>query len=76
MPDQERTIPPLRAVRTAARCPVCSKVVAAEYRPFCSKRCADIDLGRWLKEGYRVPTDEGPGEEEPGSGRGPTGQES
>ena len=49
----------------------------AGYKPFCSKRCADIDLGRWLKEGYRVPTDEGPGEEEPGSsGRGPTGQES
>ena len=46
------------------------------YRPFCSKRCADIDLGRWLKEGYRVPTDEGLGEDEPGGGRGPTGQES
>jgi hypothetical protein len=44
------------------------------YRPFCSKRCADIDLGRWLKEGYRVPIDEGPGEDEPGSGRGPTGR--
>ncbi len=25
------------------------------YRPFCSKRCADIDLGRWLGERYRVP---------------------
>ena len=36
-----------------------------KYKPFCSKRCADIDLGRWLKESYRVPTDEGPGEEEP-----------
>ena len=35
------------------------------FRPFCSKRCADIDLGRWLKESYVVPTDEGPGEEEP-----------
>ena len=70
------TTPPLRAVRIAANCPTCGKRGATGYRPFCSKRCADIDLGRWLKEGYRVPTDEGPGEEEPGSGRGPTGQES
>jgi endogenous inhibitor of DNA gyrase (YacG/DUF329 family) len=60
----------------AANCPICGKPGATGYRPFCSKRCANIDLGRWLKEGYRVPTDEGPGEDEPGSGRGPTGQES
>jgi endogenous inhibitor of DNA gyrase (YacG/DUF329 family) len=70
------TTPPLRAVRIAANCPTCGKPGATGYRPFCSKRCADIDLGRWLKEGYRVPIDEGPGEEEPGSGQGPTGQES
>jgi uncharacterized protein len=55
--------PPLRAVRTAARCPVCSRPAAdAKYLPFCTKRCADIDLGRWLKESYRVPTDEPPDE--------------
>ena len=47
----------------------------ADYRPFCSKRCANIDLGRWLKEGYRVPTDEGPPEDERQAGRGPTGQD-
>ena len=72
---------PLRAVRTEAKCPVCGKPADAKYRPFCTKRCADIDLGRWLKEGYRVPTDEPPGE--PGEddapprdpiGSGPTGQ--
>lgn len=70
---------PLRAVRTAAKCPVCGKDVAASYRPFCSKRCADIDLGRWLKEGYRIATDEAPTDEEPGDprppGNRPTGQE-
>ena len=54
------TTPPLRAVRMEAKCPVCGKSVAADYRPFCSKRCANIDLGRWLKESYRVPTDETP----------------
>ena len=32
--------------------------------PFCSSKCKLIDLGRWLKEGYRVPTDESPGEGE------------
>jgi endogenous inhibitor of DNA gyrase (YacG/DUF329 family) len=74
MTDRPST-PPLRAVRMAANCPICGKPGVTGYRPFCSKRCADIDLGRWLKEGYRVPTDEGPGEDEPGSGQGPTGQE-
>ena len=28
------------------------------YRPFCSKRCADVDLNRWLGEHYRIPTEE------------------
>jgi uncharacterized protein len=60
---------PLRAVRTAPKCALCEKPVDDKYRPFCSRRCADVDLGRWLKEGYRVETDEAPGEEEPkGSG--------
>ena len=64
---------PLRAVRTTAKCPGCGKDAAVPYRPFCSKRCADIDLGRWLKEGYRIETEEAPADEEPGSR--PTGQE-
>ena len=64
----DRSGPPLRAVRIAAKCPICSKPADEKYQPFCTKRCADIDLGRWLKEGYRVETEEGPGEEEPGRG--------
>jgi len=64
---------PLRAVRIQAQCPVCGKPADEKYRPFCSKRCADIDLGRWLKESYRVPTDETPGDgDEPPAA--PTGQ--
>ncbi len=60
---------PLRAVRIQAQCPVCGKPGDEKYRPFCSKRCADIDLGRWLKESYRVPTDETPADgEDPSSG--------
>jgi uncharacterized protein len=43
--------------KTAARCPICGKPAVKEHRPFCSKRCAQIDLGRWLKGGYAVPGD-------------------
>jgi hypothetical protein len=39
-------------------CPICGKPVVATYRPFCSRRCADIDLGRWLTESYRIPAEE------------------
>jgi hypothetical protein len=38
-------------------CPICSKPTAADYRPFCSRRCADVDLGRWLNESYRIPAE-------------------
>lgn len=36
-------------------CPICSKPSVVAYRPFCSKRCADIDLHRWLAGGYAIP---------------------
>jgi endogenous inhibitor of DNA gyrase (YacG/DUF329 family) len=36
-------------------CPHCSKPADPLFRPFCSKHCKDIDLGRWLNEDYRVP---------------------
>jgi endogenous inhibitor of DNA gyrase (YacG/DUF329 family) len=39
-------------------CPICAKPSEPTYRPFCSKRCANIDLGRWLNESYRVPVAE------------------
>ena len=37
-------------------CPVCNEPTEHEYRPFCSKRCADIDLGRWMTGAYAVPS--------------------
>jgi len=46
-------------------CPICKKVSVARFRPFCSERCADLDLGRWLKGSYAVPTDEPPDTEDP-----------
>ena len=42
------------------RCPICGKPAAARHQPFCSQRCANIDLGRWLKGNYRVETEEPP----------------
>ncbi len=33
-------------------CPQCQKPTEFKYRPFCSKRCADLDLGNWFNEGY------------------------
>lgn len=39
-------------------CPICEKTTDPAYRPFCSKRCADVDLGRWLKGDYAIPDDD------------------
>jgi hypothetical protein len=44
--------------KSPRRCPICGNPRSDAHRPFCSRRCADIDLGRWLKEGYRVPSEE------------------
>ncbi|WP_417259611.1 DNA gyrase inhibitor YacG [Celeribacter sp.] len=38
-------------------CPVCKQESVAAYRPFCSKRCADIDLGRWMNGSYAIPSE-------------------
>ncbi len=51
-----------KAPVTKERCPLCGKPAAAPHRPFCSRRCAELDLGRWLDGRYRIPTEEGPGE--------------
>jgi endogenous inhibitor of DNA gyrase (YacG/DUF329 family) len=53
MPDDNPALP------RATPCPICGKPAAQGHRPFCSKRCRDIDLGRWLRGVYRVETDEG-----------------
>jgi len=46
-------------------CPICGKPSSPRQRPFCSPRCATLDLGRWLNNDYRVPTDEAPGDAPP-----------
>jgi endogenous inhibitor of DNA gyrase (YacG/DUF329 family) len=42
----------------SAKCPICKRLAQESTKPFCSKRCADVDLNRWLSEGYRVPVKE------------------
>jgi endogenous inhibitor of DNA gyrase (YacG/DUF329 family) len=45
-------------------CPICGKPVVTEFRPFCSRRCADVDLHRWLSGVYAVPVTEDEEEDE------------
>ena len=62
MPDDTFSAPRIPA------CPICGKAAAPGHRPFCSKRCRDVDLGRWLHGVYRVESEEPPedGAGEPG----------
>jgi uncharacterized protein len=42
-------------VSKQANCPVCRQPATAAFRPFCSRRCADVDLNRWLSGTYAIP---------------------
>lgn len=50
--------------RRARPCPICGKLALEASYPFCSPRCADIDLNRWMKGVYAIPVVEDP--QEPG----------
>ena len=45
-------------LRPPTKCPICGKPAVREFYPFSSKRCADIDLNRWLSGVYAVPVKE------------------
>jgi endogenous inhibitor of DNA gyrase (YacG/DUF329 family) len=52
---------PITPIKAAQRqCPICGKPATSRHQPFCSAPCTQIDLGRWLKGSYSVPTDEPP----------------
>ena len=40
-------------------CPICNKPESPDTKPFCSKRCADVDLNRWLSGSYAIPGRDG-----------------
>jgi endogenous inhibitor of DNA gyrase (YacG/DUF329 family) len=52
----------------AKLCPTCRKPAAEKFRPFCSRRCADVDLNRWFSGVYAVPVKQE--EDEDGAPRG------
>ena len=41
---------------SSAKCPICGRPTEVQYRPFCSRRCADVNLSRWLSGAYAIPT--------------------
>ena len=43
-------------------CPICKEPTAADFRPFCSARCRDVDLARWLSGSYAIPGSERAGD--------------
>jgi len=58
----------------SAKCPICGKPVQAEFRPFCSARCKQVDLNRWLSETYRVPDRPGTDDDEAETPPRPNGE--
>jgi endogenous inhibitor of DNA gyrase (YacG/DUF329 family) len=60
---------------TRARCPICRAPTEAAWKPFCSRRCADVDLGRWLTGGYAIPGEDAAEETPPSEQRSERGEE-
>jgi uncharacterized protein len=48
----------------SGRCPICKAATEHDFRPFCSSRCADADLGKWLTGSYAIPVDDSSGDSE------------
>ena len=47
--------PPAPVTAKPKPCPICGKPSVAESKPFCSERCRDVDLNRWLSNSYSIP---------------------
>ena len=52
------TLPANDNVGLGRKCAICGQSAQPVYKPFCSKRCADVDLSRWLKGNYAIPVTE------------------
>ncbi len=74
MADQPGSKPPPPPVRLRKRrpCPLCEQPSKQKYHPFCSARCADIDLHKWLGGHYAIPASDPPDFEDDGSGSDPS----
>ena len=51
-------------IKNRKACPICSKPTDERVKPFCSKRCADVDLHRWFSGSYAIPVTEDEEEDE------------
>ena len=51
--------------KTSATCPICGRRSAPAHHPFCTPRCQEVDLGRWLTGVYRIPGPPAKLEEDP-----------
>jgi len=56
---ENKAAQPVR-LRPRRPCPICKRPSQQKYHPFCSARCAEIDLGRWLGGKYAIPAVEPP----------------
>jgi uncharacterized protein len=56
-------------------CTICGKPVEERFKPFCSARCADVDLNRWLSGRYVIPGAEAPEDDEERAGPSPKDEE-
>jgi endogenous inhibitor of DNA gyrase (YacG/DUF329 family) len=66
--SEDRSRDPGEGPPKTPRCPLCGKPRAQRFRPFCSARCRDVDLGRWFDASYAVPAVEPGYDEEEGDG--------
>jgi len=74
-----RSSPDAPNSQTAGKCPICGAPTEQQYRPFCSRRCPDVDLSRWLRGAYAIPVEpddeDGEGAGGPAAGEGTPGDD-
>jgi len=54
MTNETSKVVPLKPTADRNRCPECGRETVLDFKPFCSKRCANVDLGRWFTESYAI----------------------
>ncbi|EJZ22451.1 DNA gyrase inhibitor YacG [Rhizobium sp. Pop5] len=55
MPEDKKAAAKVEPLRKTRPCPECGKPSSREHYPFCSNRCREVDLSRWLTGSYAIP---------------------
>lgn len=58
MTDKPSHLKIVKGGAPAVACPICQKPATTPHTPFCSRRCAQLDLGKWLTGDYAIPAHE------------------